>query len=322
VAVLTWDDVGERFFESGINKGVLYLPNGLAVPWNGLTSVNEESDIEADPTYFDGMKINDIVVLGDFAATMKAMTYPDEFLPLEGYASPREGLYIGDQPLKTFALCYRTLIGNDLEGEQAGYKLHIIYNLVAVPGNREYGTLSDDPSAMEFEWHITAVPEEIEFYRPTAQIIVDSRKIDPTILQALEDLLYGTDSSAPSLLPISDLIAFLTNWYRIRIIDHGDGTFSAVSLVEGLIVLGATYLDLATINEATTEVIDADSYYLSDTFQPGEPTDIEFVDNGDGTWTATTDRDDIFTVTVDGIFEIREANPAYINPYTWRVTYV
>jgi len=324
MATITWDDIGERVFESGIDKGVLYLPNGLAVAWNGLTNIVEESDKEAQPVYFDGMKTNDIVVLGDFAATMSAMTYPDEFLPLEGYATPRNGVYIGDQPLKTFALCYRTLIGNDVEGERAGYKLHIIYNLVAIPSGKSYGTLSADPTTTVFEWSITAVPEEAEYYRPTAQIIVDSRTLDPDILEALEDMLYGSDTEAPILLPMPELIAFLTDWYRIRIIDHGDGTFSAISNIDGLIVFGADpIMDLVTINEATTNpvVIVGDSYELSDTFQVGELTDIIFVDNGDGTWTATTDDASLFTETVDGVFEIREANPSYINPYTWRVTY-
>ena len=320
MAVIAWDTPGTRVYETGIDRGVLFLPSGLAVPWNGLTAVTEEFGQDSSPVYFDGMKVQDQIKLSDFSATIRAITYPDEFMPLEGYAWPRDGVFIADQPHKTFNLVYRTLINNDLEGPD-GYKINMVYNLTAVPKDVDHETITDELDFAEFEWHVTAVPEELEYYRPTSHIIVDSRNLEPTILGLLEDMLYGTDDIPPHLLPLPEMVAFLTDWYRIRIVDHGDGTFSAISNIEGLILLGDTYMDEVIINEATVEVIDADSYYLSDTFEPGEVTDITFVDHGDGTWTATTDRDDLFTVTVDNVFEIREAAASFLNPGTWRVTY-
>ena len=134
--ILEWDKVGERYYETGIDRGVLYMPDGSAVPWNGLTSVIEHFDKSTSPVYYDGMKISDLVSLGDFSATMKAVTYPEEFVEIEGSAKLRNGLFVGDQPPQTFCLCYRTKIGNDVDGVDSGYKIHLIYNLTAIPSDK------------------------------------------------------------------------------------------------------------------------------------------------------------------------------------------
>ena len=130
---LVWDKLGDRVYESGLDKGVLYLPDGSAVPWNGLTSVIEHFNQELSPVYYEGMKVADLVVLGDFTATIGAITYPDEFTEIEGAVEIRRGTFFGNQEPQVFGLCYRSEIGNDLEGESAGYKLHLLYNVTAVP---------------------------------------------------------------------------------------------------------------------------------------------------------------------------------------------
>jgi len=315
---LVWDQPGTRVYETGIDKAVIYLSNGVAVPWSGLRSVNETTARESDPTYFDGMKINDTVVIGDFSGTITAITYPTEMTVLEGYASPREGLYLGEQRVKTFDMVYRTMVGTDTEG-MVYYKLHILYNLVAIASDKQYDSISDSSDFTEFEWDVSATPVEVPGFRPTAHMVIDSRHFNPELLEILEDMLYGTDDIPAHLMPLPDLLAFLTVWYRIRIVDHGDGTWSAIASEDGLIVPDDLDPTEVVINEATIEVIDADSYIISDTLVIVEMPDMTFVDNGDGTWTATVP-DELASVTVDGYFEIDGTNAIFLNPHTWRVT--
>lgn len=267
MARLAWNELGYRFYESGLDRGVLYLQDGTAVAWNGLTSVTESYNKESSPIYYDGQKINDLVVLGDFAGTMKAITYPDEFIEVEGLAeSSRAGIFFADQPPKTFNLCYRTLIGNDLEGTDYGYKLHLLYNVIAMPSEKEYTTLSMDSSAMEFEWSITAVPEEIEGFRPTAHVIFDSTKMDEWLLRDLEDILYGKSDADATLPTIAELLAFVDAWYRVEITDNGDGTWTAdVRPDSGLIWLDPPDNTEFEILTATATYLDADTYELTDT---------------------------------------------------------
>lgn len=316
---LVWDQVGDRVYESGLDKGVLYLPDGSAVAWNGLTSVIEHFDRSTNPIYFDGMKIHDLVVLGDFSGTMKAVTYPDEFIELEGAAPLRRGLFLQDQAPQVFGLCYRTRVGNDIVGDEAGYKIHILYNVTAIPSDKTYASVSNDPSLVEFEWTITAVPEEIPGFRPTAHIVLDSRDFDPWLLDELQTMLYGSGSASAVLLPMPDLIGYIQDWYRVKIVDNGDGTWTATSVRDGFIQI----LDdegLFQIVQVNAVYLDDTTYQLSDTVDITDVPQIKINDNGDGSWTATTDHDNLIVVTGADTVEIRNANISIAGPDSYRIS--
>lgn len=195
MAILEWDELEDRVYETGLDRGVLYLPDGSAVPWNGLTSVIEAFDKEVSAVYYDGMKINDLVSLGSFAATMRAITYPEEFVELEGFGEITNGVFAADQMPQLFGLCYRTQIGNAVEGDSAGYKIHLLYNVLAIPNQKEYQTISNETEPTEFEWSLTAIPEEVPGMRPTAHYVIDSREIDPWLLEELEEFIYGSNAA-------------------------------------------------------------------------------------------------------------------------------
>lgn len=260
---LVWDKVGDRVYQTGLDQGVLYLPNGSAVPWNGLTSIVEKFNRETTPIYYDGVKIGTTNSLGEFEASMNAVTYPDEFIELEGMRKVRLGVYYGDQSPKAFGMCYRTLIGNDLEGDSVGYKLHLIYNVSATPNDKKYSTMSADPSLSEFEWTITAVPEEVPGFHPTAHIILDSRDVDPWLLEDIEDRLYGSSSEVASLIPMSELVTLISEWARIKIIDNGDGTWTAISVRDEFIEVDVD--GVFTITEANAVYLTEYKYTISDT---------------------------------------------------------
>lgn len=260
---LVWDDVGTRTYETGLDKGVLYLPSGAAVPWNGLVSIVEKFDKSVSPVYYDGMKIVDYVSLGDFAASMKAITYPDEFLEIEGLGKARGGLFLGDQRPQSFGLSYRTQVGNDVEGDVSGYKIHVLYNLTAIPNDKSYMTVAGGTSPTEFEWDITAVPEEFAGYRPTAQIIIKTADLEPFVLQGLEDMLYGSPTTTPYLPPMLDLITYLTETYVIEIVDNGDGTWTATAALPGYITFLDT--DLFQISSPDASFLNATTYVISST---------------------------------------------------------
>lgn len=261
---LVWDKLDERIYETGLDKGVLYLPDGTAVPWNGLTSIIEKFDRESSSVYYDGMKINEIVVVGDFSATMKAVTYPDEFLELEGIVSIHTGVFLGEQNPKAFGLCYQTKIGNELEGDSVGYKIHLIYNVIAIPNDKTYASLTDSPVLVEFEWNIMAVPEELVGYRPAAHIIIDSRSIDPWLLENIEEILYGNTSTDAALIPIAELVTYINEWYRIKITDNGDGTWTADSDIVGIIDIDEIE-QTVIITETNSTFLDPETYTISDT---------------------------------------------------------
>lgn len=317
--VLTWDKPIDRVYETGLDKGVLYLPDGSAVPWNGLTSIIEQFDREVSPIYYDGMKVNDLVVLGDFKATMRAITYPDEFSEIEGLGAPRDGVFFGDQRSQAFGLCYRVQIGNSLEGDTVGYKIHIIYNLTAIPSDKTYASTTNDPSLVEFEWNLTAIPEEVPGYAPTAHIIIDSTKIDPWLLEDLEIKLYGSTAADASLIPMPDLVAFLTEWYRVKIIDNEDGTWTAISQRDGFIFIDPEER-LFTIINVNAVYIDEDTFIISDTADIFDVPQIKITDNGNGTWTASTDQDNLIVMVSETEFEIRNATADFLSATEYRIT--
>lgn len=320
MAQLVWDRVGERTFESGLDRGVLYLPDGSAVPWNGLTDIIEKFDKDSSPVYYDGMKINELVTLGSFSATLRAITYPDEFTEFEGSAPLRRGVLFNDQPPQLFCLCYRTKVGDDVKGQDANYKLHIIYNLIAVPTDKSYSSISDDPSLVEFEWDISAIPEEVPGFAPTAHITLDSRNFDPFLLEDIEHILYGSVKGPAMLLSMQDFVTFINEWYRVKIIDNGDGTWTAVSDRPGFIQFMTAAEDFFQIVNVNAVYLDDDTYEISDTADVTDVPSVIIYDNGDGTWTAKTDHPSLIVMTGPGEFEIRNVNATFMGDGAYRVS--
>lgn len=265
MAALVWDQIGEKVYEAGVSKGVLYSDN-VAVAWNGLTSIEENTDAEVEPVYFDGVKINDIITLGDYSATLKALTYPDEFLRHQGIFEDLPGLYVLDQPMSRFGLSYRTEVGSDLDGD-AGYKIHLAYGLTAIPSSRTFETLSDDANPSEFEWEITAIPQELEGYRPTAHVVLDSRSMVPAMLADLESILYGSAEEEARLPSLRRLYIFLNGWNRLIITDNEDGTWTAIDPNGNYInIIDDTTFEIVT-DSAT--YLDADTYTISSSERGG-----------------------------------------------------
>lgn len=212
MAKLVWDQSGKRFYETGVKMGVLYVqdasgayPKGVA--WNGLTAVNETpSGAEATPLYADDIKYLNLRSAEDFGATIEAYTYPEEFEKCDGSAELAPGVKIGQQARNAFGLCYRTVVGNDIAGNDFGYKLHIIYGATAAPSEKAYATINDSPEAITFSWEVNCTPVEVDGFKPTASLIIDSTKVDAEKLAALEAKLYG-DESTEAMLPLPSEIA-------------------------------------------------------------------------------------------------------------------
>lgn len=211
---LTWDNTGERIFETGVKQGVLYPIQSdgkysKGVAWNGLTAVTESpSGAEATPLYADDIKYLNLLSNEEFGATIEAYTYPDEFAECDGSAELATGVMIGQQKRKTFGLCYRTTIGNDVEGNDYGYKIHLVYGCLAAPSEKGYSTINDNPDAITFSWEVSTTPVNVEGFKPTSQITIDSTKADPTKLAALEAVLYG-GAETEAKLPLPDEVATL-----------------------------------------------------------------------------------------------------------------
>jgi hypothetical protein len=218
---LAWDVVGTRRFETGVDHGVLFIPDSVGAyttgyAWNGLTTVTESpSGAEATPTYADNIKYLNLISVEQFEGTIEAYTYPDEFAQCDGSRQPEAGVYIGQQTRKLFGFCYRTKIGNDLVGNDLGYKLHLVYNALAAPSERAYGTVNETPEAIDFSWEFTTTPVDVgtiggTAYKPTATLVIDSTKVNAGALATLEDFLYGTVGTDPSLPTPAAVIALFS----------------------------------------------------------------------------------------------------------------
>lgn len=208
---VVWDKIGERTFDTGLDRGVLYL-NDTGYVWNGLMSIDRRASGEQTvPVYIDGYKVRDIPSVGPFEATLKAFTYPDEFLVCEG-VKLIDGVFVDGQIPQTFGLSFRTLIGNDVEGVDHGYRIHILYNLTAVPDAQVYQTLSlsDEPS--EFAWDIAGVPQNAPNFRPTSYIYFDTRFLEESWISDVEGLLYGDEDSSPTLPTIEEFFDLFRTW--------------------------------------------------------------------------------------------------------------
>lgn len=217
MAKLVWDKTGERLYETGVKQGVLYpqaaggtYPKGVA--WNGLTNITESpSGAEATALYADDIKYLNLVSAEELGGTIEAYTYPDEFAECDGSVALTEGVFIGQQDRKTFGLCYRTTLGNDVDSNGHGYKLHLIYGALAAPSEKAYATINDSPEAITFSWEFKTTPVNVTGHKPTASLILDSTKVSETKMAALEKVLYG-DGDTEARLPLPDeVVQILTS---------------------------------------------------------------------------------------------------------------
>ena len=211
---LVWDQTGDRLYETGVKQGVLYVqvsgayPKGVA--WNGLTAVTESpSGAESNPLYADDIKYLNLISAEEFGGTIEAYSSPEEFDECDGTASLATGVSIGQQKRKTFGFCYRTALGNDVDGTDHGYKLHLVYGATASPSERAYATINDSPEAITLSWEFTTTPVTVSGFKPTSVITIDSTKADASKLEALEKILYGSDgeSGTEARLPLPDEVA-------------------------------------------------------------------------------------------------------------------
>ena len=215
MAKLVWNEAGKRLYETGVDRGVLYVSYGSGgyqkgVVWNGLVSVNESpSGAEATPLYAGNVKYVELMSNEEFGASIEAYTYPEEFEQCDGSAELANGITIGQQPRKSFGLCYRTKMGNDTAGDEHGYKIHLIYGAKAAPTEKSYTTINDSPEAITFSWEITTTPIEVAGHKPTATLTIDSTKVTPTALTAIETKLYGDTTGEATLPTPAEILALI-----------------------------------------------------------------------------------------------------------------
>ena len=274
MAKLVWDKAGERTYETGVDRMVLYRHDSTsktfkdAVAWNGITAFNE-SPSGAEPTalYADNIKYLNLMSAEEYAATLEAYTYPDEFEECDGSKELAPGVMIGQQNRKLFALCYRTLLGNDQDGTDLGYKLHIVYNCLASPSERGHATVNDSPEAANPSWEISTTPMEVPGSKPTATVVIDSTKVDPDALAAFEDILYGTNATE-GRLPFPDEIAtifgggvqpsVLLNRHNLNLVEDDTFTLIPTTTPAGETVAFSSGSDSVATVGASTGVVTAE----------------------------------------------------------------
>lgn len=252
---LQWNAVGSRFYETGIDRGVLY-PNGQpGVPWSGLTTVSESpTGGDPQPYYLDGVKYLERAATEEFGLTIEAWIYPDEFAQCDGSAMPFSGVFMGQQRRKKFGLAYRTRVGNDTDGTSKAYKIHMVYGLLAAPSKRSYATISDNPEPMGFSWDCSATPVAVgNGLKPTASITIDSRKIPAQVLQIVEDRLYGSTTQQAYLPSPTEL-------FELFAANPGGVVAIQINTVTGLSLLQSqTPGDLSAIGTSGIFVLTADT---------------------------------------------------------------
>lgn len=244
-----WDQIGQRLYETGVDRGVLYIPNNVGAyvngyAWSGLTAVTESpSGAEPTPTYADNIKYLVLMSREEFGGTIEAYTYPDEFAQCDGTAVPQSGIAIGQQTRKTFGLCYRTRLGNDTEFDDFGYKLHLVYGALAAPSEKPYATINETPEPINFSWEFSTTPVDIpgvnpatnKPYKPSAVLTITSTDVNPTALAALEDILYGTPGQDPRLPLPAEILALF------------DGTILTATPTEPSFVQGTNTITIPTV---------------------------------------------------------------------------
>lgn len=224
MAEIKWDQSGDRIFEVGVDRGVLYPPKKSGVAWNGLLRVSQGIDGGSpEPYYIDGMKFRNETTPEEYVGSIEAFTYPEEFSELNGDLSSGHGLYYGQQRRDEFGLSYRTLIGNDVSGDKHAYKIHLIYNVKVAPSDEEYASIGSTVEPMNFSWAISTRPEVVSGRRPTAELVIDSRKTTPELLGRLEGILYGTRNASPKLPSVWDVVEMFDDWPEMQINRKPDG---------------------------------------------------------------------------------------------------
>lgn len=240
MARLKWGGAGTRYYEAGVDRGVLYVENDPGVPWNGLKSVTESSSGgDARIAHIDGVKYLNVAKNEDFEATIEAFYSPPEFDACDGMRPLEKGLWATAQRRRAFGLSYRTLVGNDMLGTNYGYRIHLIYNAIAAPSQRTHNTLGDVADAGSLSWSLTAKPVRWPGVKPTAHLIIDSTQVDVALLAALEDIIYGTDEEAPRLPYPEELQGIFVEHYDdliVELVDLGGGLYD-ISSVNGRIIL-------------------------------------------------------------------------------------
>lgn len=263
MSTLAWDRPSERLYQTGVDRGAIYLQDGTVVAWNGITGVEDGSNSDVKPYYMDGVKILNDVVPSDYVGKLKAFTYPEEFDEVLGIATAYPGLSYYEQPPKSFNLSYRTRVGNDIMQEDYGYKIHLLYNLVAVSSSNAFETIHDSVTPIEFVWDLSGTPQQVEGYRPMVHISVDSTGVLPDLLQSLEDVLYGTDTTSPRFPLITEVADIFGAFGALVITDNGDGTWTATDTSNDYIEM--TDPTTFEIHDADATYSDADTYNISST---------------------------------------------------------
>jgi len=262
VTKLVWDQSGAKVFEAGLDRGVVYFADEPGVAWNGLVSLDESDRMGYESYIFDGEKIGNLPLASGFSGSLTAFTYPPEFLKAVGSSINDDisGLQLMNQKGRvSFGLSYRSLIGDDIDGINLGYKIHILYNLTAVADDIDYETLSDDIDPLEFKWSVSGRMETLAGYKPTAHVIVDSRYLSEVRMDRLEEILYGTETSEPWLPDLATLYEMLNYAYLVTIVDNGNGTWTAMGPSELITMLDATTFE---IESDGVTIIDPDTYTI------------------------------------------------------------
>jgi hypothetical protein len=257
---ITWDSPGSRVFETGVDHGVLYLDGQAGVPWSGLTSVEMNPSGGGSKSYYlDGNKYLIASSAEEFGATINAFTYPPEFGQCDGSSSARPGLVLTQQRRKSFGFSYRTRVGNEHNGD-LGYKIHLVYNALAEPTNRNYATTGENTDPLGFSWTINTRPPAIPGFKRTSHIEIDSRTTDVNVLRTIEEALYGTDEDLPYLPTFTQLLALYDAFFVFVVTDNGDGTFTISGPDEAITPLGDIYLQFDWV---TVLPVDANTYTIS-----------------------------------------------------------
>lgn len=263
MTALLWDQVGDRTYQTGVDRGVLYLPGDTAVAWNGLTAIEEKVSRDVNSYYLDGVKYLEHQLPGDFSGSLKAFTYPDEFDLVNGIENDGNGLFVHDQKPMSFGLSYRTLLGDDVSGTNRGYKIHLLYNLMAVPDGSSFGSVDDQAAPISFGWTLSGTPPATLGYRPTSHLSLDSTKMDSDLLAIFEDTLYGSAGTKPMLPSFPEVLALIQEWGSIVVTtDNGDGTWSASGHPSDVKMLDDTTFEITRANATYS---DPDTYQISST---------------------------------------------------------